>query len=433
MKQQSEIGRQKRVVPVRWWITFWLFTSYVVWYLDRTNISVAAAHIMKEYGWNPAQFGVVMSLFFAGYAITQIPGGWLSDKYGGSRVIQAGTLWWSIFTILTPAGMTVATMSAIRFMMGVGEGVNAPAHVALTTQWMPRREFARACALFLLGMPIGIMLAMPLAAWITLLWGWRWSFYSFGAVGFIWCLIWYYYGADRPERHRSIDKAEIALIRGDQDPPEVMKQPINWKQILSNRSIWGTIIAFFSQCYGWYLFMSWLPGYLVLARGFSFSQTAYSAMLPYVVSTFTIPFSGWLSDKLTDRYGPNRGRRSIIRVGFLGAALFTLLSGHTTDGTMAVVYVSLAVGFLTLNYPPFHSIPMHISAKDGGVIWGMVNTMGTIAGVIAPALTGFIVVLSGNRWDYALYFAAATTAFGAIGISVVRIDSPAEANTTNAR
>jgi sugar phosphate permease len=315
----------------------------------------------------------------------------------------------------------------------VGEGVNAPAHVALTTQWMPRREFARACALFLLGMPIGIMATMPLAAWITLQWGWRWSFYSFGAIGLIWCLIWYYYGADRPERHRSIGKAEIALIRQDQDPPEVMKQPINWKQILSSRSIWGTIIAFFSQCYGWYLFLSWLPGYLVLARGFSFSQTAYSAMLPYVLSTFTITFSGWLSDKLTGRYGPNRGRRSIIRVGFLGAALFTLLSGHTTDGTMAVVYVSLAVGFLTLNYPPFHSIPMHISAKDGGVIWGMVNTMGTIAGVIAPALTGFIVVLSGNRWDYALYFAAAMTAFGAIGISLVDIESPAGGRTTSAR
>lgn len=226
------MGHAKRLVPVRWWIIFWLFISYVVWYLDRTNISVTAIHIMNEYGWNAAQFGFVMSMFFAGYALTQIPGGWLSDKYGGSKVIQAGTTWWSIFTMLTPAGATLPLMALIRVMMGVGEGVNAPAHIALTTQWVPRREFGRACALFLLGMPIGIMITMPLAAWITNEWGWRWVFYSFGAVGFVWCAIWHYYGKDMPEQHPDISKEEIELIRSDQDPPEVMKQPINWKSIL---------------------------------------------------------------------------------------------------------------------------------------------------------------------------------------------------------
>jgi sugar phosphate permease len=426
------MNQSKQRIPVRWWILFWLFMSYVVWYLDRTNISIAATHIMKEYNWNAAQFGMVMSAFFIGYALTQIPGGWLSDRFGGSKVIQFGTIWWSIFTMLTPAGITVATMSAIRLMMGVGEGVNAPAHIALTTQWMPRREYARACALFLLGMPVGIMLTMPTAAWITNAWGWRWVFYIFGAVGFTWCLIWYYYGRDIPEQHPSISKEEIDLIRGDQDPPEIMKQPLRWKIILSDWSVWATVISYFSQNYSWYLFMSWLPGYLILARGFSFTKTTYSAMIPYILASFSIPFSGWLSDKLTQKFGPNKGRRWLISAGFLGAALFTVLSGYTSSGTMVVVYLTLAVGFLTLNHPPFHAIPQHISAKDGGVIFGMVNTSGTVAGILAPALTGFIAVLSGNHWEYALYFAAAVSVCGAITIltmslKVVSADAAPEA------
>ena len=213
------MSERKRLISVRWCIAFWLFVSNLIWYMDRANISVASTHIMKEYGWNPAQFGLVMSAFFLGYALTQVPGGWLSDRYGGSRVIQFGTIWWSIFTILTPAGVTLGTMALIRTLMGLGEGVNAPAHVALTAHWMPRREVGRASGLYLVGTYGGIMITMPIAAWITLTWGWRYVFYSFGILGFIWSAIWYDYGRDNPEEHPKISREEIELIRSDQVPP----------------------------------------------------------------------------------------------------------------------------------------------------------------------------------------------------------------------
>ena len=415
------MSEKKRLISVRWWVAFWLFLSNVIWYLDRTNISVASTHIMKEYGWNPAQFGIVMSAFFLGYALTQIPGGWLSDRFGGSRVIQFGTIWWSIFTILTPAGMTVATMAFIRCLMGLGEGVNAPAHVALTAHWMPRREFGRASGLYLMGTFGGIMLTMPIAAWITLKWGWQWVFYSFGAVGFIWSAIWFYYGRDNPEQHPKISKEEIELIRSDQESAEKMKQPTDWKRILGCWQVWGVVISFFAENYGFYLYVSWLPGYLMLARGYSLSKTAYTAAIPFAVSVIASALSGVVSDKLTQKYGVNIGRRSIVFTGFLGAAFFTILSGYTASNTMVVVYLTMAVAFLAINHPMYYAMPIDISPKDGGVIYGMINTSGTIAGVVAPALTGFIVVLSGSHWEYALYFAAFVCVLGAIMISLVKI------------
>lgn len=417
------MNEKKRLVPVRWWIAFWLFISYVVWYLDRSNISVTATHMMKEYGWNAAQFGAIMSAFFLGYGITQIPGGWLADRFGGSKVINLGTVWWSIFTMLTPAGATIFMMSIIRFLMGVGEGVNAPAHVSITSQWMPRREYGRASALYLIGVPIGIMITMPTAAWITNHWGWRWVFYISGFVGFIWCAIWAYYGRSRPEEHPSISKEEIALIRGDQDAGVKTKEPTDWKALLSSPAVWCTVLSYFACNYCMYLYLSWLPGYLILAKGFSFNKTAYTAMIPWLFALFTIAISGFVSDKLTQRFGPNIGRKYLIYAAFIGVGLFTVLAARATSDFFVVFFLSMAVGSLMIAYPSYYTIPMDISARDGGVIYGMINTSGTIAGVVAPVLTGIIVVMSGNHWEYALYFAAAVAAVGAILISFVNVKS----------
>lgn len=413
--------KKKRLVPVRWWVAFWLFVSYIIWYLDRSNISVTAKHIMEEYHWNAAQFGAVMSLFFIGYGVTQIPAGWLADKYGGSRVINVGTIWWSIFTMLTPFGGTVVSMAIVRFLMGLGEGVNAPAHVSITTQWMPRREYGRASGLYLLGVPLGIMITMPTAAWITNTFGWRWVFYSFGLIGFLWAAIWAYYGRNTPEEHPSISKDEIELIRQDQDPGMKIKGATDWKGILASRNVWGTVASYFCVSYCMYLYLSWLPGYLMMSRGFSFNKTATSAMIPWICALFASLVGGVVCDKLSHKFGRNIGRKYMIYTGFIGVAIFTAMAGYTSSDKFVILYLSLAVGSLFLTYPSFYAIPMDISAKDSGVIYGLINTFGTIAGAVAPTTTGIIVVLSKNHWEYALYAAASIAVLGAVAMLFVNI------------
>lgn len=405
---------QRRLIPVRWWIAVLPLLSYVVWYMDRTNISIAGPAMMKEFGWSAAQFGIVQSAFFMGYALTQIPGGWLADRYGGTRVITFGTIWWSAFVFLTPFASTIVMMCVVRGLMGLGEGVNAPTHTSLTARWMPKSEAGMAQAVYYIGMPVGIMITMPTTVWLTERWGWQSSFYAFAFVGVAWCLVWWWYGRDRPQQHPSISADEIAHITADQDPPEVMDQPTDWKAVFGSASVWGLTISYFFHNYLWYLYMSWLPAYLVMGRGFSLLKTGFYTVIPYFVACITMPLGGWLSDRLTRAYGPTIGRRAPIVIGMGGCGVFLWLAADTPDAITAITYISASVGFLTLNYGAFWSTPINLSPKDAGVISGLMNTSGNIAGIFAPSITGWLVTHYDNHFENALYFGVALSVVGII-------------------
>lgn len=407
-------GKKAGTVPVRWRIAVLLLLSYVVWYVDRTNISITGPVMMKSLGWSAADFGIVQSAFFIGYAITQIPGGWMADRWGGSRVILVGTLWWSAFVFLTPFAATLTMMCALRAVMGLGEGVNAPTHTSLTARWMPKHEAGMAQAIYYIGMPLGIMFTMPTTVWLTERWGWQSSFYVFAFLGVIWCLVWLWYGRDRPEQHPDMTMVELQKIKSDQDPPEVMNQPTHWREVFSNSAVWGLAVSYFFHNYLWYLYMSWLPGYLIIGRGFTLLKTGLFTTIPYIFACITMPLGGWLSDAMTKKYGPTIGRRAPIVIGLGGCGIFLMLATNTPDAYTAIAYISASMGFLTLNYGAFWSAPISLSPKDAGVISGLMNTSGNIAGIFAPAITGFLVTYYHNNFDVAMYFGAALAVAGIV-------------------
>ncbi len=119
------------------------FTSNLICYMDRINIAVTAPVIMSEFGWDEAALGIILSSFFWGYTLLQIPGGWLADRYGGKKVLGIGVLWWSFFTMITPLARTVVNMTVVRAWMGLGEGVNFPSIQSLTSRWIPSQERSR--------------------------------------------------------------------------------------------------------------------------------------------------------------------------------------------------------------------------------------------------------------------------------------------------
>lgn len=408
------MSSQRGLLPVRWWIAVLLFLSYVVWYMDRTNISIAGPIMMKHFGWTATEFGLVQSAFFLGYALTQIPGGWMADKFGGSKVITFGTVWWSIFVFFTPFASSLAMMYLVRGFMGLGEGVNAPTHTSLTARWMPKSEAGRAQSVYYIGMPIGIMITMPLTVWIIEKWGWQMSFYSFAFIGLFWCILWWWYGCDRPEQHSSITQEELNYIKADQDPPEIMEQPTEWKTIFTNKSVLGVATAYFFHNYLWYLYMTWLPAYLVMARGFTLMKTGIFTMLPYLVACIAMPLGGYLSDAWTKKYGANIGRRLPIVIGMGGCGIFLVLAADAADAYIAIAYISASIGFLTLNYGAFWSTPINLSSKDGGVISGIMNTSGNIAGMFAPTITGFLVTYYNGKFENAMYFGAFLALVGII-------------------
>ena len=406
-----------KVPKKRWQIMLLLTLCYMVLYIDRSCMSIAGPSMMKYYGWTGTQFGLVSTAFFVGYACTQIPGGWIADKFGGSRVVAFGALWWSVFVFLTPFGSTIALMLLIRYFMGLGEGVSLPAMSTIIAKWIPKKESGLAWGISIMGVSLGIAITMPLSAWIIGKWGWQSVFFIFAFLAPIWVIIWKFFGTDRPEDHKSITKEELEFIKSNQVKVDSSgaDAALTSKDIFSTPSVWLGAISFFCTNYLFYLFMTWLPTYFIKGKGFSTSIGAIYSMMPYVVATFTYPLGGYLADRAAEKFGHNWGRKLFPIVGMVGAGVLLILGAQATTPIAGVAFMSASNGVLCLTMGGYYSMPIIFSPKNAGKITGLFATCATIGGITAPILTGIIVDSQG--YNAALFLGAALSILGAVILS----------------
>ncbi|MGC7873300.1 MFS transporter [Desulfosporosinus sp. SYSU MS00001] len=402
-------ANRSKPTRVRTNIVILTFLSIVIAYMDRANLSVASVTIMKEHGWNTAQWGSILSAFFVGYLILQIPAGWIADKIGGKRVLAAGVAWWSIFTAVTPFAKSLNSLWIVRALMGLGEAVTFPAETAIASNWVPSKERARSQALNLSGMALSLAVSVPISAWIISTFGWSAAFYFAGLLGLIWTLFWLWYAKDRPSDHPKVNQEELVLIG---EGHGAKKEHLNdMSAVLKSGPVWALAINYFFQNYSWYLYLTWLPGYLVMARHFSILKMGIYGMLPYLGAFVITNLAGYISDRMIPKIGVTRARKYIMYAAFGGSALFLYLGAMAETGGMAVLWITLAVSFLSMNFSSFWALPIDLGPKNAGLISGLMNTFGTIAGIIAPIVTGFIVNATGS-WVYALSVAIILSIIG---------------------
>ncbi len=388
---------------------------YLVLYMDRSNMSMAGSSMMKYYNWSATEFGLVSTAFFIGYAIMQMPGGRLADKFGGGKIVMVGALTWSLFVYLTPYGSTLLLMVLIRALMGLGEGMSLPAIHSILARWVPRKESGKATGFIQAGIPFGIAITMPIATWIIQAWNWQMVFHIFAFLGPIWCLVWWRFGKDRPNQHPKINKEELDYIQADNGSHSNSDTSglLTKKEILSTKSVWFCALSYFCANYLFYLFMTWLPTYFVNGRGLNLQHSAFYSMLPYLVAIFTYPFGGYLADMASKKYGQNIGRKLFPIIGLAIAGILLILGSRATSAGAAVALISASNGFLTLTMGGFFTMPMVFSQKNAGMITGVFTTLGTMAGILAPFLTGFIIDFTG-KYDFALYVGAIVALAGAV-------------------
>jgi len=381
--------------------------------MDRLNIAVTAPVIMKEFGWDEAALGIILSSFFWGYTLLQIPGGWLADRYGGKKILGIGVLWWSFFTMITPLARTVMNMTVVRALMGLGEGVNFPSIQSLTSRWIPSQERSRVMGFTLSGISVGNILAFPLATWIMTTLGWQYVFFIFGLFGFIWCAFWLCLAANRPEEHKTIYPQELEYIKANRpEIPPVVKTP--WKEILSKIQVWALVANHFCVSWGFFMFLTWLPTYLVKAHGFSIKEMGIYSMLPYLAMVIGSNGSGWLADYCIKRTGNiTLIRKAFHSISLLSASVFLIFLAQTETKALAIILVTLALGMMSMTGSTTGPNAMDVGPRYAGIIMGMQTTAGNIAGIIVPIVVGFIVSLS-NRWDLIFYIAAGILIFGSI-------------------
>ena len=209
---------------VRWTILFLLLLISIVTYIDRVNISVTARQMMPSLGLTDLQMGQIFSAFVLGYALFQIPGGWLGDRWGPRRVLTFAVVWWSIFTALTAIAPTLplahflgimGSLMVVRFLIGIGEAAALPNFNRAVANWHPPQERGLGIGITIGGIGIGSALTPPVTAWIMVNFGWQTAFYAAGLLGIVIALLWYWYATDFPRQHPHVNEAETHLIEGN--------------------------------------------------------------------------------------------------------------------------------------------------------------------------------------------------------------------------
>ncbi|PWC15790.1 MFS transporter [Brenneria roseae subsp. americana] len=413
----------------RWNIVVLLIIDYFVMFVARSSMSMCGPALMQQYGWNATEFGWVSTAFFIGYAVTMLPAGALADRFGGGVVLVTGTLWWALFTFLTPFGSTLGIMMLLRILVGIGQGVLVPANFSLLANWVPKNESGKATGLLQVGCPAGIAASMVFSAWIIQTWGWQMAFYVVSLPGILWCLLWWRLGKNRPEQHPHITHAELSYIQAGQKiaPPAGVSSSntdgvpvLSKRDIFSTPSVWGCSLCYFCTNYLFFLFMTWLPTYFAMGRGIDLKQSAIYSMLPYLVAIFAYPLGGLVADSASQRFGQNFGRKLSPILGLLLAGLFLILGTRAGSLWSAAGLISASNFFLCFTMASHFSIPMVFSQKNTGVLVGLNGVFGTAAGILSPVFSGLIIDITG-KYEYALYLGATVAIVGALIILMVRI------------
>ena len=402
----------------RWYILVLICVMYLITYLDRVNISTAAPVISNEFGFDKITMGVIFSAFVWAYAIFQVPGGWLSDRFGARPVLATIVAYWSVMTAATAAATGALSFIVIRFLFGVGEAGAFPGATRAMQLWYPRSERGFVQGITHSASRLGAAIAPPLVVLIMTNLGWRSVFYICGAAGLVWAVWWFISYRNLPEEHGMVNRAELGHIRGIDEKGQVKEAYIEkkaasvpWGTLMKSPNMWAIMCAYFTYVYCLWIFLSWLPSYLVDFRHFTLLKVGIFASLPLFAGVIGDTVGGLATDWLLKTTGNTKfARRSVAIVGMIGCCVFIVPAALTADAYTAVYCLTAAMFFLECTIGPSWAVPMDVGGKYSGTVSGMMNMAGNIGGALSPLVFGFLVQY--GNWQAPFIVAAALLVAG---------------------
>lgn len=360
-------------------------------YLDRVCIATAAPAMKADLGLSDVQMGYVFSAFTFAYALFEVPSGWLADRFGARWMLTRIVVWWSAMTAATGWVGGFASLLAVRFLFGVGEAGTFPSIARAYGRWLPARERGRAFGLALMTAALGGAATQPMVVALLEVMHWRRTFALFAVVGLVWAAAWAWWFRDDPHSHPGVNRAELRAIGGD--PPRA-HVAVPWMRLARSRSLWTLCLMYFSAIYGWYFYITWLPTYLLRARGFALGTVGWLAALPLLGIAAGVLAGGWLSDVLVRRWGLRAGRRAPGVVGLPLAAAAVLGALNTGSASAAALLFAAAAGLAAMGVGPAWAVCLEIGGVHAGVVSGAMNTFGNLGGALSPVVIGLCL----ERW-----------------------------------
>lgn len=385
-----------------------LCLMYFITYLDRVNVSSAAAGFGKEFNLSKTQIGLVFSAFAYPYLIFQIIGGWVSDKFGAKRTLIYCGIVWAIATILTGFAGGLVSMLLARVLLGFGEGATFPAATSAMARWVPKESrgfaqgFTHSCA------RIGNAVAPAAVVWIMAAYGWRQSFYVCGILSLVWIIVWAFVFTEHPADHPRITAEELAKL-----PPAKKKSPpVPWGPLF--KKMMPVTIVYF--CYGWtlWLFLSWIPQYFLHNYDMNLAKSALFASSVFFAGVIGDTLGGVISDKIFKKTGDLKKARSYMVAVCMFLTMLALLPLMLVHNIYVSV-LSLSAGFFfaEMTIGPMWSLPMDIAPEFAGTASGMMNTGSALSAIISPVIGGYLIDRFGN-WDLPFMTSIVLMAIGVI-------------------
>lgn len=376
-------------------------------------IASAMPFIAEEFELSPLSMGAVLSAFFVGYSLMQIPGGVLSDRFGVNRLITGAVCCWSIFTALTATAYSLAALLVVRFLFGISEGVFPPSAAKALSVWFPNHEVGRANGVVLAATQTGSFLAPLLVAAMVIHWGWRSVFVIMLLPGLLLTVTLYRYVKDSPALSRHVSAAELAEYGPVAESPHSARGGLS-AALRTPAMAWCAAALFCAAVANWGV-VNWLPMYLLQVRGFSVAKMGILSSLPFVTGAVGYFTSGYISDRWFSR------RRQVpILAGLILTAGLTCLAAIASSGEWAVALLVAASLFLHISLGGIYTLPLVLMEKSAvGSAFGLVNTAGQVAALLSPLLVGLI--LDRTDRDFDLLFGLFVLLFLAAAFMASRI------------
>ncbi len=392
----------------RWIVVVLSFIIIIINYMDRTAISYAVKPLKSEFGLNNTSFGLIGAAFSIGYIFMTLVGGIIVDRWGARKCWSGAALAWSICTGLLAACTGFAHLFALRVMLGITEGPCFPAMTRMITDWLPITERARALAICLAAVPLASVVGAPLISQLVANLGWRAMFVVLATLGIIWCLVWWILFRDYPQNSNRVSAAELQHIYEGQVSPTLASDDeirhhnlkagkTTWKFILSNPSLTVNNFAFFS--FGYLLFFAtiWLPDFFEESYHLKLKEVGIFLIAPWFTAAIFITSAGILSDWLYKKTKSIRKSRThIIWASQLLSALCFLFVPATDSLPLVITLVSLGLGFGLMPNAAFYALNSDLAKDRAATSLGLMDCYLALAGIMAPALTGWLKDLTHN-------------------------------------
>jgi ACS family hexuronate transporter-like MFS transporter len=413
----AALGIKGYVGNVRWTICALLFFAATINYLDRQVIATLKDTLQQAHVWDENGYAWVVFAFQTAYAVGLLIAGRVMDWLGTRKGFSLSVLIWSLAAMGHALVSTVGGFAVARFALGLGEAGNFPACIKTVAEWFPKKERALATGIFNAGTNVGVLVAAVTVPWLTLTYGWRWTFVVTGLTGFVWLCLWLALYR-RPEEHRRLSRAEMDYIRSD--PPEPVTK-IPWRRLLPYRQTWAFAIGKFMTDPIWWIYLFWLPDFLKKSYGIDLKSVGLPLVIVYLIADAGSVAGGWLSSSMIKRgVSVNRARKTTMLICAL-AVVPVVFAAKASNVWVAVVLVGIAAGaHQGWSANIFTTTSDMFPRQAVGSVVGIGGMAGAIGGMLISKTVGWILQSTGS---YVPIFIIAGSAY-LVALAIIQLLAP---------